>query len=401
MSDFTNSKATDGLSVKLWRGERMVLIVMDVEDPEPDFVRFAIEEQAPGSRTFVPLRNRLNFSYDQPVTQAANGYRNFPSTEAPFQKFRWIQFPFDPQPGEYTYRVTKKHMHPDGTLVSGTSVTLDIALDIVVYDGFLDVGFARNFASSQAYVDRYGNDENVIPDKAENGLDFKKVPGDVYEWLGFEASQLIFDFLKDVAADETLELDFMAYDLNQPDIVGLLEKIGGRLRAIIDDSRDHKPETSAESQAAARLAASAGESNIKRIHFKKLQHNKVLIAKRNGEPIKVLFGSTNFSFRGLYIQANNTLVLRDPQAASLFADAFELAFTNPKKCASDPLAKKWHLVSVSGKPPVKFCFSPHSDTDLSLNPVGRPSTKPPLPCSSRSPFFTRRRPALSAKRSTA
>jgi hypothetical protein len=370
VGDFTNSKTTAGLSVKLWRGERMVLIGMNVDNPEPDFVGFSIEEQGPGSSTFVPLRNRLNFAYDQPVANAVNGYRNFPSTQAPFQKFRWIQFPFDPTPGEYTYRVTKKHMRQDGTLVSGTSVTLDIGLDIVVYDDFLDVGFARNFASSQAYVDGYGNDENVIPDNAEDGLDFKKVPGDVYEWLGFEASQLIFDFLKDVAADETLTLDFMGYDLNEPDIVGLLEKIGGRLRAIIDDSRDHKPETSAESQAAARLVASAGEENVKRMHFKKLQHNKVLIAKRNGEPVKVLFGSTNFSFRGLYIQANNALVLRDPQAAALFANVFELAFSNPKKFAADPLAKKWHLLNVSGKPPVCLCFSPHGGPDLSLSPVG-------------------------------
>jgi len=41
---------------------------------------------------------------------AVNGFRNFPSTDAPFQKFRWIQFPFDPKVGKYTYRVTKKHM---------------------------------------------------------------------------------------------------------------------------------------------------------------------------------------------------------------------------------------------------------------------------------------------------
>jgi hypothetical protein len=118
----------------------MVLIGMDVDGPEPDFVGFSIEEQGPADTTFVPLRNRLNFSYDQPVARAVNGYRNFPSTEAPFQKFRWIQFPFDPQPGEYTYRVTKQHMRPDGTLASGTSLTLDVGLDIVVYDGFLDVG---------------------------------------------------------------------------------------------------------------------------------------------------------------------------------------------------------------------------------------------------------------------
>jgi phosphatidylserine/phosphatidylglycerophosphate/cardiolipin synthase-like enzyme len=371
MTDFTNSKSAAGLTVKLWRGERMVLIGMDVDNPEPDFVGFAIEEQGPDSDSFVPLRNRLSFSYGKrsPST-AVNGFRNFPSTDAPFQKFRWIQFPFDPKTGEYTYRVTKKHMRPDGSLVSGTSLTLDISLDIVVYDGFLDVGFTRNFASSQAYVDRYKNNPKVIPANPDDGLEFKKVPGDVYDWLGFEASQLIFDFLKDVAGDETLDLDFFAYDLNEPDIVALLEKVGSRLRTIIDDSAHHRAEDSAESQAADRLRASAGEANVKRMHFRNLQHNKVLIAKRNGEAVKVLFGSTNFSFRGLYIQANNALVFHSPAAAELFERVFDRAFQNPKAFASDPLAKQWYLAQVQGKPPVSFCFSPHADSGLSLGPLG-------------------------------
>jgi hypothetical protein len=369
MNDFTNSKSLDGLSVKLWRGERMVLIGMDVDDPEPDFVGFSIEVQSPGSNAFVALRNRLNFSYGtQPASEAVNGFRNFLSTDAPFQKFRWIHFPYDPKIGEYTYRVTKKHMKADGTLASGTSVTLDIHLDIIIYDGFLDVGFTRNFASSQAYVEKYHNNPNVIPQDPAKGLDFEKVAGDVYNWLGFEAGQLIFDFLSDVAADETLDLDFFAYDLNEPDIVGLLERIGGRLRAIIDDSGDHKAETSAESQAAQRLIASAGAKNVKRMQS--LQHNKVLIAKRDGEAVKVLFGSTNFSFRGIYIQANNALVFHSPEAAALFEQVFDRAFNNPKTFSSDPISKQWHLVQVAGKPLVHFCFSPHTDSGLSLNPLG-------------------------------
>jgi hypothetical protein len=260
-------------------------------------------------------------------------------------------------------------MRPDGTLVNGTSVTLDLTLDIVIYDGWLDVGFARNYASSQAYADRYRNNTKVIPANARDGLSFKKVPGDVYEWLGFEASQLIFDFLKDVAGDDTLTLDLFAYDLNEPDIVALLESIGGRLRAIIDDSKDHG-EGSAESEAAKRLSASAGEENVKRMHFRRLQHNKVLIARRHGQPLKVLFGSTNFSFRGLYIQANNVLVFRSPEAATLFAKVFDRAFQNPKKFNDDPIARQWYLLPVSSRPPVHFCFSPHTDADLSMGPVG-------------------------------
>ena len=370
MTAFTNAAASAGFGVKLWRGERMCLIGMDVAEPEPDLVGFAIEVKAPGSGHFAPLRNRLAFSYDQPVDQAVDGYRNFSSLDAPFQKFRWVHFPFDPKGGTYTYRVTKRHMPSDGVLKSGTALTLDIPLDLVTYDDFLDVGFARNFASSQAYADRYKDNPDVIPVDAAGGLAFKKVPGDVYQWLGFEAYDLIMGFLKEAASDTGIALDLFAYDLNEPDIVALLEQMGPRLRAVIDDSKDHKGPKTAESQAAKRLAAKGAK--VKRMHFRNLQHNKVLVARRGGAPFKVLFGSTNFSFRGLYIQANNALVFYAPEAAQLFGRVFDLAFSGatPAAFAADPIAGQWHLVQVPGKPPVHFCFSPHADTGLSLNPLG-------------------------------
>jgi len=328
MTDFSNGKTVNGFSLKLWRGERMVLIGMDVEDPEDDLVGFSIEVKNPEAAGFPALRNRLAFSYPQNAGADVDGSNQYPSTSAPFQKFRWVHFPQNPKSGEYSYRVTKQHMKVDNQVAAGTSITLDISLDPVIYDGFLEVGFARNYASSQAYAEKYGNNPNIIPGDKDDGLDFQKVPGDVYEWLGFEAYQLIMEFLDRVVADEGLEMDFFAYDLNEPDIVAKLEKIGPRLRAIIDDSKDHKDEGTAESQAADLLATSAGPDRVQRAHFSGLQHNKVMIAKRNGKAEKVLFGSTNFSFRGIYIQANNALVFHAPEAAQLFEEVFEDAFTN-------------------------------------------------------------------------
>jgi phosphatidylserine/phosphatidylglycerophosphate/cardiolipin synthase-like enzyme len=366
-----NSTSVDGFSVKLWRGERMVLIGMDVDDPEPDLVGFSIEVQSPGSPKFFPLRNRLNFEYSSaPGAKTVDGFRNFDSTEAPFQKFRWTHFPYNPKDGVYQYRVTKQHMHDDGTLQAGTSITTSIDFQDAIYPGFLEVGFTRSFASSQAYVDKYGNNSKIIPDNVADGLSFKKVPGDVYEWLGFEAYQLLFDLLREIAADATLTLDLFAYDFNEPDILTLLEGLGPRLRAIIDDSKDHKKATDAESIAAGRLSISAGADHIHRMHFSTLQHNKVLIVKRNGDPYKVFFGSTNFSFRGLYIQANNALVFESKEVVSLFVEYFERAFAQPAGFASTPLAGDWHLASAEGRPPISFCFSPHKDPALSLGRVG-------------------------------
>lgn len=376
MSDpFVVTASSHGLSVTLRRGERMCLIGMNVDEPAADFVGFAIEVKTPRGHAFTPLKNRLAFAYDQPVGKAVTGAKLFSSLDAPFQMFRWIHFPDDPDGGRYTYRVTQMHMPADGPLVKGASVEASIALDPVVYDDFLEIGFTRNFASSQAYASRYGNNTKIIPAKAADGLSFKKVPGDVYQWLGFEAYALVFKVLTDVRDNPDLTLDVFAYDLDEPDIVALFASLKTRLRIVIDNSADHAAATSAESQAAARLAASAGAANVKRMKFIDLQHNKVLIVKSKGQPTKVLFGSTNFSFRGLYIQANNALVVHDTSAAQLFEDVFSLAFdhagTSPKTWfEKTPTATAWHAVTVAGKPPLAFCFSPHADTDLSMKPVG-------------------------------
>jgi phosphatidylserine/phosphatidylglycerophosphate/cardiolipin synthase-like enzyme len=385
MNDFENRDSKNGFSMKLSRGERMCLLGFDVAEPEPDFVGFAIECRSPGATEFDPLLNRLAFSYDKPVADAVTGARQFPSTKAPFQKFRWVHFPHDPQPGAYTYRATKMHMPKDGVLKKGTAIELLIPLDPVTYHDFLDVGFTRNFASSQAFLDKFKDESDInkigtkiIPPKADEGLTFKKMSGDIYDWLGFEAYDLIFQFLKEAVDDKKIELDVFAYDLNEPDVVARLEQLGPRLRAIIDDSTStnkkgvttgHGVTGSAESKAAKRLLASSGAGNVKRTHFNDLQHHKVFIAKRNGKPFKVLAGSTNFSFRGIYIQANNVMVFDEPNVAGLFGKVFEASFKDPAAFKADELASKWHLVLVDGKPPVHLCFSPHKASDLSLNPL--------------------------------
>jgi phosphatidylserine/phosphatidylglycerophosphate/cardiolipin synthase-like enzyme len=377
MNDFEIQDSQSGFSMKLWRGERMCLLGFDVAEPEPDLAGFAIECRSPGSAEFFPLRNRLAFSYDVPVAKAVTGDRKFLSTAAPFQKFRWMHFPYEPQPGLYTYRATKMHMPQDGRLVPGTVLELPISLDPVTYDGFLDVGFTRNFASSQAYAEKYGNRTDIIPAVADDGLSFQKVPGDVYDWLGFEAYDLIFQFLKEAVEDPAIELDVLAYDLNEPDILAQLERLGPRLRIIVDDSTSkkkgvttgHGTPGSAESKAAARLSASATPGHVKRTHFSNLQHHKVFIARRSGQCFKVLAGSTNFSFRGIYIQANNVLVFTAPEVAALFGQVFEAAFQDPAGFKSSDLASKWHVVQSAGNPTVHLCFSPHRSADLSLNPV--------------------------------
>ena len=375
MTDFI-ARTTDGFTMKLWRGERTCLIGFDVEAPAATFVGFAIECKFPGAADFTPLPNRIAFEYDKPTAEAVSGARKFSSLTAPFQKFRWIHFPHETGHGTFVYRGTLMHMPADGQLVAGTSIELAIDLDPISYEGIVDIGFTRGFTSSQAFVDRvpkgmkvneYG--KSLIPSKSEDGLDHKKTDPAIYKWLGFEAVDMIFGLLNEVLEDTNTTLDVFAYDLNEPDIVGSFEKLGSRLRIIIDDSRDHRAPTTCETRAAVRLAASAGAANVHRTDFKGLQHHKVLIARRNGVPYKVLCGSTNFSFRGFYVQNNNALLFSEPAVAALFGQVFDASFEDPDNFAASDLAKKWHVIETQG-PRLHFCFSPHENANLSLSPLG-------------------------------
>ncbi len=382
MSDFEVTNSAGGFKLKLSRGEQMCLLAFDLADrPTDDFAGFGIEVKAPGQADFVPLMNRLAFDAGAYQATPLNGSRNFSSLDNPFQKFRWLHFPWNPLSGDYAYRVTPMFMPGfaggDRTLKAGAPITETIGLCDADYDA-MDIGFTRNFASSQAYAESFGNNPNIIPSLASQGLSFHKLPPipdavtsrprDVYDWLGFKAKRLIFEFLASAQADPTLKLDVFAYDFNEPDILGMLLPLGNRLRIIIDDSKTHAGPTEAETQAAAQLAA-AGAA-VRRTHFRRLQHNKVLIARdAQGKALKVLCGSTNFSFRGLYIQANNVLVFTAPDVAALFAQAFDIAFVDPSKLIMDPLSHIRNVVSLTNAPAGQFAFSPHRDSSVSLSPV--------------------------------
>ncbi|HFQ8228347.1 TPA: hypothetical protein ACHTCC_004431 [Citrobacter freundii] len=382
MSEYTCYATDNGFHFKLWRGERMVLLGFDVDEPEPDFVGFAVKVWPPNSKKYTCLKNRIAFDY---TNAKVTGDRLFDTSIAPLQRFRWIDFPWQPVAGIYRYQATKMHMEPDGSLREGITLETSIELSPVTYDDIVDIGFTRNFASSQAYRDQFNNNADIIPGQDEDGLNFKlrddvkNNRGEtVYDWLGFEAKTLIDTFIQEVLDNPELRLDFMAYDLNLPDLVEKLEAIGPRLRAVIDDSSKKDKETgileghgaknSSESVASQRLAVAGAQ--VTRTCFFNLQHHKVLIQRdKQNQAVKVLCGSTNFSFRGLYIQANNVLVFHSSGVAASFGQMFDKAFTEPKAFRHAPLSQSIQTIKHANGPTVNVSYSPHRATSLSLDPV--------------------------------
>ena len=357
--------------LKLHRGEGMVLLAMDWKTARPpdNFVGIAIAYKPPGAPDFFELKNRLSFDDASPSSSAARSPR-FDASVSPIQKFRWVHFPFRPsQTGAFTYRVTPMSMKPDGSLTKGKAQTAKITLGDETYPGQLNIAFTRGYVSSQAFVDRYLNEGSIatlLPEKADDGLVF--VPthpkaADAREWMGFEARRAVLGVLDAALADPTAQVGVVAYDLNQPEMLTRLEALGPRLRIIIDDSHPHGEAHSAETQAAARLIPSAGAANVQRQHMGGLQHNKSIVV--DGATAKhAVGGSTNFSWRGMFVQSNNAVVLTGAAAIVPFAAAFEGYWSDARTFRRQPPVQ-WVALGLGGID-ASVCFSPHGDATLRL-----------------------------------
>lgn len=370
-TEFESTKSADGLTFKIYRGEGVALLAFDLDEEQAtdDFVGFSVEVQYPGSNHWGALKNRLHFEIPPNIESP----RVFRSTEAPFQKFRWIHVPTEVKEGEFRYRVNALYMNAAGELQSRAQVENAISLSPQTIDGFVNVGFTRGFASSQAYADRFNNETGILPAPnapAANSLTHDMTPFEKnYAWLGFEARRLIIEVLEQVTNDESLTLDALIYESKEPDLLRRLEALGDRVRAIVDDHDEQGDDNSAETLSANRLVAAG--ATVKRMHFGRQQHNKVLIVRRDGVPIRVLTGSTNYSLRGLYIQANNALVFDDLAVAAKYGELFDAYWNNPSKFRQNPLSQQWWVVRDEPESRVSLCFSPHSGSELSLDPIAQ------------------------------
>lgn len=357
-------------SLKVHRGDGMALLAMNWKQgaPPKDFVGFAIEYKEPNGNRFFTLKNRIAF----PGTDGEEPGPALSTMLSPIQKFRWVHFPYNANlEGEFLYRVTPVFMNAQDELSYGDAQEAAIELQRDTYPGKLNVTFTRGFVSSQAFVDKYekfGPVSKLIPAKADDGLDFTPThpkTDEALAWMGFEARAEILATL-DAAIKDKANVRVVAYELNEPELLIRLEKIGKRLKIIIDDSSNHKKPHTAESQAAKRLAASAGAANVKRQHMGQLQHNKTIVV--DGRKVKkVVCGSTNFSWRGFFVQANNAMIFEGAKAVKLFKAAFddywddEADFRNSKSAALNRVG----LAGIDAR----VAFSPHASSNALLTTI--------------------------------
>ena len=359
------------LRIKAYRGDGCVLIAMDLpSDVCAGLAGFAIA-RSPDGRTFAYVPNRLGFdTASQPeVTQ--------PSSTAPFQKFRWVDYPPEDSVASYTYRVEARYFSGGVPSDVRYAATFSMTLTGDAYPNFL-LGFTRGYVSSQAFADRYPAVRALRPD---NSVDYdtdaaipKTNPAvtwrELYEWLGAGARRLLSSFTEECKQDGH-GFDVFAYDLDEPDFIKFVAQAAEAkmpVRMILDDAPLHTKKTAREVESAA-LLQKAGVKLL-RGHFKRYAHSKCVIERdADGNAVRVLTGSANFSVRGLYVQSNSVIVVNDPEAAKLYGEAFDQAWSDMAQFADAEIASEWFDAQGGGIPAFSVSFAPHKTGEVSLGRV--------------------------------
>jgi phosphatidylserine/phosphatidylglycerophosphate/cardiolipin synthase-like enzyme len=383
MKALTVAKERDGLRVVAYPGDQKILLAMSLSDElvnsgAKNLAGFAIWRTCAGNAQTL-LCNRIGFAVGVSKQTTAKDRKWTPSDQAPFQKFRWVDVPPDGFSNTITYRVRALYFSGQGTdTTAGPEVTLAVAPAQPRHAKF-HPAFTRRCIASQAYADKFHN-QDIRPHGPKTPT-FDTAPFQAqYEWLGADARQQLLAFIDDCKRDTTARIDVFAYDLDEPDIVAAICQLGRqrRLRAILDNAALHTKKGAPEIEAAKMIIAAAGRDNVRQGKFSRFQHNKVFIKRdRTGTAQRVLFGSMNFSVRGVYVQANNIIVVDDPATAKMFAAAFDEAFEHDVAAPpfrKSPIAQTYNVGSATDTaalPKFSLALSPHTDSGTSLGPMSQ------------------------------
>jgi phosphatidylserine/phosphatidylglycerophosphate/cardiolipin synthase-like enzyme len=300
-------KSYGTLRVRAISGTHVVFLAFDMKEADAaGLMGFGIQRTRLSDGERIWLRGNKRFPGIEPT-----GFEDASSHEHPFQAFQWADY--SAEPGErYRYRVIPL-FGPPGALTDGpaTSVTIDTE---PLAGTQHDVHWNRGAIASQAFVRRF-------PGKT---LDEAGAPA--YEWLARDLLPALLEFITS-ASDASYSLRAAIYELRWPAVLAAFRTAhlaGADVRILYHAKAD---DTGADNEA--EIEAAKVKSLCVPRRNAKLMHNKFIVLSRNGAPVAVWTGSTNFSRNALHGQLNVGHVIHDPGLAQRFLDYWEELRADP------------------------------------------------------------------------
>lgn len=329
------------VSVRSYASPTLVLLAYDwpAGNGREDFLGFAIQRTPGfGGEAASWLPNRIGFDGPKPDQS------DFPSREAPIQKFYWWDARIDTKDRgtTFSYRVVPVTGSPDALdLMDAAATTIEVRIPQVEENG-ITTHFNRAVVSSQAFSKQFPDLTTASQQKAARA------------WLGNGMEQAVPQFL-DRAAGKDIE--GAIYHLTDATwIIPAFQHYGGAISlAYNQTSKDHA------SDAAMKQLEDAGrpaQSFAARTHAS-IMHNKFLVRVGAGDHAEaVLAGSANFTSEGLSAQANVLHAFESPDLARLYLDRKRLLDGDPRLAQTQREQTGWSDELTVGDASIRVFFPP-------------------------------------------
>src|SRR5262245_46157257 len=334
----------------------LVLLAMDWPDGanRQDFLGFAIR-RTPGfidlstgvaaASSWLP--NRVSFNGPPPV-----GQPDFPSDEAPIQKFMWWDARLDGATtgDSLTYEITPVCGAP-GALqpIAPDAFAMTVVLPPHVQFG-IGTWFNRAVMSSQAFSRKLRS--------------FDAPPGqltsvqalELRRWLANGMETPVPDFVGPAASAFNSVVGAIYHLTDKVWIMPALQAaMASKAIGIVFDADD--PAVSADALNTLTAVQFFPRNKLAIMHNKFLVAGHALLNAQQASPVRLTCGSANYTTEGLTSQANLVHTFDSEGLAKLYYDRFELLKTNPTKAKTTKNVGWSNTVSV-GDAGIRVFFSP-------------------------------------------
>ncbi len=324
------------------------------------------------------------------------------SRTAPIQAFLWGDYTADPG-HTYTYTVVPIYGKP-GALKEGDSVKVKITTE-GEEDKKHAIFFNRGVAGSQAYSRMFGDYRKYYPVEKYGRVNWREFtkPDNVpdrkaWKWLSRGLEEAILSFISQANGPE-YGLRAAIYELDYPPVIQAFAdalESGADVKIIRHAKRKTRTEVRKGKEVKVEYldeVAQAAKNAIQQMGIKEwrnvkrweqafvertdttISHNKFIILLKDGKPIQVWTGSTNFTAGGIFGQSNVGHIIRDEDVAARYLEYWQKLSTDPKKESTkeDPCdagIRNWtviHQPDLAGPPEehsITPIFSPRLTTGM-------------------------------------
>lgn len=245
------------------------------------------------------------------------------STNWPIQKYQWTDYMANPG-DKLQYRVlpmvgpNKDNLRPNAALASHWTAEITLSHEV---QPNIQAYFNRGIVAAQWVSRRLG-----VTDTDLKTAKLRKVintPGDplrayLYGPLGKQLVEILT-----TAANEKREIYAALYELDDEQLIAILESFGQQAHLVLANGSVKKKGQDQNSAVRKRLAAKIDVHN-RMVAPHALGHNKFLvICDEQNKPRWVWTGSQNWSMTGLCTQANNSVLIDDPELAQSYRQQWD------------------------------------------------------------------------------